>query len=99
MAAYSIRAANPFTFHTLKNEVYIKINLKKIVMKKNILKPFLSIAVLCLFIITNTQAQSANKITISVKDIEYDDPNFTALRETLKKNPKVKLVNLLTPLV
>jgi hypothetical protein len=62
-------------------------------MRKNILNRLLFIAVLSLFNITNTvQAQSVNKITISVKDIQYDDPNFTALRETLKKNPKVKLV-------
>lgn len=61
-------------------------------MEKNILKPFLFIAVLCLFISNKVQAQSVNKITISVKDIGYEDPNFTALREALKKNPKVKLV-------
>ena len=62
-------------------------------MKKNILNPLLFIAALSVFTITNTvQAQSVNKITISVKEIEYDDPNFAALRETLKKNPKVKLV-------
>lgn len=62
-------------------------------MKKNILNPLLFIATLFLFIITNTvQAQSVNKIIISVKEIKYDDPNFAALRESLKKNPKVKLV-------
>ncbi len=62
-------------------------------MKKNILTPLFFIVTLSLCIITNTvQAQSINKITISVKEIKYDDPNFTALRESLKKNPKVKSV-------
>ena len=60
-------------------------------MKKNIFKPLLFIAALFIFT-NNVQAQSGNKITISVKDIQYDDPNFAALRESLKKNPKVKLV-------
>jgi len=62
-------------------------------MKKNIFNPLLLITTLAVFIITNAlQAQSVNKITIAVKEIKYDDPNFTALRESLKKNPKVKLV-------
>ena len=60
-------------------------------MKEDILNPLLFIAAL-LFFINNVQAQSGNKITISVKDIQYDDPNFTALRESIKKNPKVKLI-------
>jgi hypothetical protein len=35
-------------------------------------------------------SQESKQITISVQGIEYDSPNFIALKENLKKNPKVK---------
>jgi hypothetical protein len=62
-------------------------------MKKNILKLPLCFAMLFILIsMIKVQAQTAHKMIINVKEIEYDDPNFVALRESLKKNSKVKLV-------
>ncbi len=37
-------------------------------------------------------SQTTKQITISVQGVEYEDPRFTALREMLKKNPKVRSV-------
>ncbi len=39
-----------------------------------------------------TYSQATKQITISVQGVEYEDPRFTALRENLKKNPKIKSV-------
>lgn len=41
---------------------------------------------------TGIHAQTSKAVAISVSGIEYDDPNFTLLRETLKKNTRVKQV-------
>ena len=39
-----------------------------------------------------TYSQATKQITISVQGVEYEDAGFKALRETLKKNPKVRSV-------
>ena len=62
-------------------------------MKKQFFKFLSIITTLILAIIaTTTYSQTSKQIVISISGIEYDDPNFASLRETLKKNTKVKLV-------
>ncbi|MEP7254624.1 MAG: hypothetical protein ABI666_02555, partial [Ferruginibacter sp.] len=57
-------------------------------------KLFRAITILCLMMVgtLNTGAQSGKQVVINVSGIEYDDPNFTSFRETVKKTAKVSSV-------
>ena len=62
-------------------------------MKSKFFNPlFFATVLFSSLIVTTAYGQTPGQIVISIPGIEYDDPNFTALREALKKNTKVKSV-------
>src|SRR6185436_3401287 len=58
------------------------------------MKKYLTAFIVCIVIMLsfcyNTYAQTGKTITLSVSGIEFDDPNFTALRDNLKASQKAK---------
>jgi|GEM_PF-2916995 len=58
------------------------------------MKKYLTAFIVCMVIMLsfcyNTYAQTGKTITLSVSGIEFDDPNFTALRDNLKASQKAK---------